>query len=143
MIELCCKYLFVCFIWLYVVIKSCICSRVNLNSTVAWMPRNSLLKTDTISKTIDMKEVYNLCVLSNPKHNDIDILISKMKAIKTRRDRNIKHKFFFAKPISWETKQYHQEFKNHEHNKRQSWTDFYLIYIWWIIIKKKKKKTKF
>ena len=52
------------------------------------MPRNSLLKIDTISKTIDMKKVYNLCVLSNPKQNDIDILISKMKAIKTRRDRN-------------------------------------------------------
>ena len=44
MIELCCEYLPVRCIWLYVFI------RVNPHSTVAWMPRNSLLERDAISE---------------------------------------------------------------------------------------------
>ena len=41
------------------------------------------------TETIDVKEVYNLFVLSNPKQNDIDIgsfiSISKIKGIKAKR----------------------------------------------------------
>ena len=90
--------------------------------------------------TIEIKEVYNLCVLSNTKQNDIDIdsfiLVSKIKGIRTKRDRNKKYKFFIAKPISGEAKQYHREFKNYENKEPQSSTDFYLINIWGLITKK-------
>ena len=44
MIELCCKYLSVRYIWLYVIVMSRTCFRVNPHSIVAWMSRNSLLK---------------------------------------------------------------------------------------------------
>ena len=44
MIELCCEYLSVRYIWLYVFIMSCMHFRVNSHSIVAWMSRNSLLR---------------------------------------------------------------------------------------------------
>ena len=42
-----------------------------------------------IKQTIDVKEVYNLCVLSSLKQNDIDssISVSKIKGIKTTIDK--------------------------------------------------------
>ena len=43
MIELCCEYLSVRYIWLYVIIMSRRRFRGNLHSLVAWMSRNSLL----------------------------------------------------------------------------------------------------
>ena len=45
MIELCCEKLSVWCIWLYVLIVSPMCFRVKPPSAVAWMSRNSLLKT--------------------------------------------------------------------------------------------------
>ena len=36
--------------WLYVLIMSCTCFRVNLHSIFAWMSRNSLLETGAISE---------------------------------------------------------------------------------------------
>ena len=45
MIELCCEYLSVRCIWLYVLVMSCTHFRVNLHSIFAWMSRNSLLET--------------------------------------------------------------------------------------------------
>ena len=44
MIELCCEYLFVRWIWLYVLIMLCRSFTVNPHSIVAWMSRNSLLQ---------------------------------------------------------------------------------------------------
>ena len=45
----------------------------------------------------------NICVLSNPKQNDIGascfISILKIKDIKIRRDRNKDHKFFLENPL--------------------------------------------
>ena len=52
MIELCCEYLSVRCICLYVIIISRTCFRVNPQSRVAWMSGNSLLKTDTKSEVI-------------------------------------------------------------------------------------------
>ena len=43
MIELCCEYLPVRYIWLYVLIMSCARFRVNPHSIVAWISRNSSL----------------------------------------------------------------------------------------------------
>ena len=48
MTELCCGKLSVYYIWLIVITMSCIHFRVNLNSIVVWMSRNSLLETDTM-----------------------------------------------------------------------------------------------
>ena len=43
-------------------------------------------KTNNQTQTIDIKEVYNLCALSNPKQNHINCIpLSKIKGIKTRR----------------------------------------------------------
>ena len=43
--------------------------------------------TNNQTETIDIKEVYNQCALSNPKENDIDIIpISKIRDTKTRKD---------------------------------------------------------
>ena len=57
-------------------------------------------------ETIYINWVWNICVLNNPKQNDVDkgsfISIWKIKGIKTRRDRNNDPKFFFAKHISTE-----------------------------------------
>ena len=50
MIELCCEYLSVRCIWLYVLVMSCMCFRVNPHSIVAWMSRNSLLEAGTKSE---------------------------------------------------------------------------------------------
>ena len=50
MIQLCCEYLSVRYIWLYVLIMSRTSLKVNPHSTVAWMPRNSLLERDAISE---------------------------------------------------------------------------------------------
>ena len=50
MIDLCREYLPVRHIWLYVFIMSRTSLRVNPHSTVAWMPRNSLLERDAISE---------------------------------------------------------------------------------------------
>ena len=50
MIELCCEYLPVRCIWLYVFIMSRTSFRVNPHSTVVWMSRNSLLKAGAISE---------------------------------------------------------------------------------------------
>ena len=50
MIELCCEYLPVWCIWLYVLIISRPCFRVNPHSIFAWMSRNSLLETGVISE---------------------------------------------------------------------------------------------
>ena len=101
--------------------------------------------TSNQTETIDIKEVYNLCVLSNPKQNDIDIgsfiSISEIIGIKTSRDRNKKHKFFFAKSISGGVKQYHGEFKNHGNKEPQYSADFYVINIRELINKKKENKT--
>ena len=48
MIELCCEYLIVRSIWLYVLIKSRRHFRVNLHHIVAWMSCPALLKTGVI-----------------------------------------------------------------------------------------------
>ena len=48
MIELCCEYLSVRWICLYVFIMSGTSLRVNPHSTVAWMSRNSLIESDAI-----------------------------------------------------------------------------------------------
>ena len=50
MIELFCEYLSGRCIWLYVIIMSRKGLRVNLHSIVAWMSKNSLLKTGAISE---------------------------------------------------------------------------------------------
>ena len=50
MIDLCCEYLPVRCIWLYVFIMSRTISKVNPHSTVAWMSRNSLLEAGAISE---------------------------------------------------------------------------------------------
>ena len=50
LIELCCKYLSVRCIWLYVLIMSRTYFRVNLQSIVAWMSRKTLLKSGAISE---------------------------------------------------------------------------------------------
>ena len=50
MIELCCEYLSVRCIWLNFFIMSRTSLRVNPNSTVAWMSRNSLLEAGAISE---------------------------------------------------------------------------------------------
>ena len=52
MTEQCCEYLSVRHIWLYVLIMSRAHFRVNPHSIVAWVSRNSLLKTDTISEVL-------------------------------------------------------------------------------------------
>ena len=49
MIELCYEYLSVQCIWLYVIIMSRMCFRMNLHSIVAWMLKNSLVETGAIS----------------------------------------------------------------------------------------------
>ena len=49
MIELCCEYLSVQSIWLYVCIMLCTCFRVNRHCIVVWMSRNFLLETSTIN----------------------------------------------------------------------------------------------
>ena len=42
--------------------------------------------TNNQTQTIDIKEVYNLCAVSHPKQNDIDVIpLSKIKGIQTRR----------------------------------------------------------
>ena len=47
--------------------------------------------TNNQKETTDIKELYNLFVLSNPKQNDIDIgtfiSVSKIRGVKTRRDK--------------------------------------------------------
>ena len=48
-IELCCQYLSVRCIWIYVIIVSRTRFRVSLQSIAAWMRRNSLLETGAIS----------------------------------------------------------------------------------------------
>ena len=50
LIELCCKYLSVRCIWLYVLIMSRTYFRVNPHSIVAWMSRKTLLKSGAISE---------------------------------------------------------------------------------------------
>ena len=50
MIKLCCEYLSVRCIWLFVIIMSRTRFRVNLHSIVAWMSRNSFLETGAISE---------------------------------------------------------------------------------------------
>ena len=50
MIELCLEYLSAQCIWLYVIIMSHTCFRVNLHSIVARMSRSSLVKINVISK---------------------------------------------------------------------------------------------
>ena len=50
MIELCYGYLPVWCIWLYVILMLRTCSRVNLQSIVTWILRNSLFETGAISK---------------------------------------------------------------------------------------------
>ena len=50
MIELCCEYLSVGFIWLYILIMSRTRFRVNPHSIVAWISRNSLLETGAKSE---------------------------------------------------------------------------------------------
>ena len=50
MIELCCEYLSVRFIWLYVINMSRTRFSVNLHSIVAWLLRNSSLETGAISE---------------------------------------------------------------------------------------------
>ena len=49
MIELCCEYLSVWCIWLYVLMSGTR-FRVNPHSIVAWMPRNSLLEAGVKSE---------------------------------------------------------------------------------------------
>ena len=49
MIALCCEYLSVRCIWLYVLIISSTRFRVNLHSIAMWISRNSLLETGAIS----------------------------------------------------------------------------------------------
>ena len=44
MIELCCEYLSIWYIWQYVIIMSRTCFRVNLHNIVAWMSRSPCLK---------------------------------------------------------------------------------------------------
>ena len=61
-IELCCQYLSVRCIWLYVLIMSRTRFRVNPRSIVAWMSRNSLLKAGT--KTFRLRDtMQNLASL--------------------------------------------------------------------------------
>ena len=50
MIELCCEYLYVRCIWLYVLVTSRACFRVNPDSLVGWMSRNSLLEAGSKSQ---------------------------------------------------------------------------------------------
>ena len=54
-----------------------------------WEVLAETLQYNNQTETIDIKEVYNIFVLSNPRQNDIDmvsfILISKIKGIKTKR----------------------------------------------------------
>ena len=50
LIELSYEYLSLRWIWQYVLIMSDTCFRVNPHSIVAWMSRNSLLKTGRISE---------------------------------------------------------------------------------------------
>ena len=50
MIELCCEYLSVWCIWLYVLVMSRTRFRVNPHSIVSWMSRNSLLKAGVKSE---------------------------------------------------------------------------------------------
>ena len=54
-----------------------------------WEVLVETLQYNNQTETIDIKEVYNIFVLSNPRQNDIDmvsfILISKIKGIKTKR----------------------------------------------------------
>ena len=50
MIELCCEYLYVQYIWLYVLIMSGTRFRVNPHLIIALLSRNSLLKADAISE---------------------------------------------------------------------------------------------
>ena len=70
MIELCCEYLSVRCIWLYVFIMSRTRFRVNPHSIVAWMSRNSLLEagaksegevtaTHTLKRVRDMIKTYS------------------------------------------------------------------------------------
>ena len=59
MIELCCEYLYVRCIWLYVPIISRTRFRVNQRSIVAWMSRTSLLETCPISEVRDMIRTYS------------------------------------------------------------------------------------
>ena len=49
-VELYCEYLFVQCIWLYAIIMSCTCFRVNLDSIVVWISKNVLLETGKISE---------------------------------------------------------------------------------------------
>ena len=54
MIELCCEYLSVLWIWLYVLIMSHMRLKVNPHSIVAWMSRKSFLKTGPKSMIAQM-----------------------------------------------------------------------------------------
>ena len=54
MIELCCEYLSVLCIWLYVLIMSHMRLKVNPHSIVAWMSRKSFLKTGPKSMIAQM-----------------------------------------------------------------------------------------
>ena len=54
MIKLCCEYLSVRCIWLYVIIMSRTHLRVNPHSTFAWISRNSLLLT-----VLDLFHIFN------------------------------------------------------------------------------------
>ena len=57
-IKLCCEYLFVRCIWLYVLIMSCTHFRVNPHTVAAWMSRNSLLETSMISESYLISDTY-------------------------------------------------------------------------------------
>ena len=60
MIELCCEYLYVRCIWLYVLIMSRMCFRVNPHFIVAWMSRNFLLEAGTIECEFTLKRVCDM-----------------------------------------------------------------------------------
>ena len=60
MIELCCEYLSVRCIWLYVLIMSRTCFRVNPHSIVAWMSRNSKQARNLKFKWLQLDFVYEL-----------------------------------------------------------------------------------
>ena len=62
MTELCCEYLSVQCIWLYVLIMPRTCFRVNPHSIVSWMSRNSLLEGGTKSELSHMN--YNMWTIT-------------------------------------------------------------------------------
>ena len=71
MIELCCEYLSVRWIWMYVIIMSRTIFRVNLPSKIAWMSGNSLLEIHNIWSLNDTNriQIHNHLVIN--KHSTI------------------------------------------------------------------------